>query len=152
MTKSYLFQGPTSSILTTDSVASAISEDTRTGVSTLSSSSNDQSSNLVQTVGNRISLGEDSWSGWSSVFDSELTEFSVTPKVELSATLRGDLSDAVSPPAESTEGEHLPEQPSFNTLLQTYGAPTPLHGSGSHQTEIDVSHVPRTNEVSLFFL
>ena len=137
-------------MLTTDSIASATSEDTRTVLSTLSSSSNDQSSNLVQTVGNRISLGEDSWSGWSSAFDSELTEVWGTPKMELSVTPKMDLSDAVSSSTHYTEGEHLTEQPSFNTLLQTYGAPTPLHGSGSRQTEIDVTHVPGRHEVCSF--
>ena len=75
---------------------------------------------------------------------------SVTPKIELSVTPRMDLSDAASSSTHCTGGEHLTEQPSFNALLQTYGAPTPLHGSGSRQTEIDASHVPGRNEVCSF--
>ena len=114
-------QPPSNSTTTTESLESATSGDTNTGISTLSSSSYEQSSSIVHTVGNRLSLGEDTWSGWSSTFESEPGEAPETPKNDNTDTFTS-LTDGLS----STDA--MPDQPSFNSLLQTYGAPTPLMG------------------------
>ena len=118
----------------------------------LSSSSNEQPSNLVQTVSNRLSLTEDSWGGWSSAFENAPVNSIGTPSYELpSNEPRGTASSVA--PAQSDgrlESSDLNIQPSFDSLLQRYGAPKPLHSKMAEQLEINIQdptifpHFPNT--------
>jgi len=107
------------SVTSAESLQSTTSEDKTTGTSTLSSSSVETASNLLHNVGNRLSLGDDPWSGWSSTFEPNQPE-------TVEEAPEADSSNVASQVEEITARDVPHENPSFHSILQTY-SPVPLH-------------------------